>query len=984
MEIDRQSQENTIAVLENDITVLLSACSDATQELEIEVENKLLELSSATEMEKLNCSLFLEGREGGGDAVAEHQQRISSKYFKTAEKLLSTARKAQALTKQFENTRNVSTATIEDLQNKLKEAKITLENAIQERDLNQNRVSELESDAEALQNLCNEMRFRLEDYQAKEDKMKEREEEYSSLYNTLLMKEKETENPLLSASQVKSLFDKINGIEIPFAEFKIEDYELHDSAHVRKLFYIIDTVAAMHYQVNLLSHDKEELQSAVAKQVLEIEQLRKEVEEHSKNKQDCERMTSESFELADEVSARVRLLETPPLPSQSEISEIEDVIPLGKKAISPVPSAAHIKVMYFKSLNTSGLIPRKGKMIADRIDGIWVSGGRALMSRPGARLGLIAYWLFLHIWLFGTILASTYIIQFGRLLLYLANGLVILISLSRYLLLKTWIDFGESSKAANHQVLTSLQPLDYMVVAFLPGVSEQAICLEGPYRSTLKSRQNRLAYTRKFRCFAVSYCDTRKISPPKIPTAMASCDVEGGCPSDYIAISVSLLIIILLLAWSTYPFLVHKVPCPKGSSFWLPAIQVFASFNLLLSIVISVNFLKFRRRHWWQSCYIWAVWVEGPLGFGLLLSCRIVQAVQLYYIFVERRLPPIRSHIFLPIILLPWIGGAAFIHMKKPLNYRCHMGTQWMIPFVCLHALYVAALVGFTGAIRHVEFRFHELKDLWRGILVSASSIGIWIAAFILNEIHEEIAWLQVASRFLLLIMASIFVLAFFSLSSSQPLLSQMSLRKTETREFETMGQALGIPDSGLLLQREAAPVIDPNEPLDKLLLNKRFRQSFMTFADSCLAGESVHFYDEVHELAKIPVDDPVRRIYMARYIIEKYIIAGATMEVNISHRSRQEILTTLDLAHPDLFKNALNELVQLMKMNLGKDYWSSMFFLKFKEEASMRTIGHELEHMNGWNFSPRLSSVHGADDPFHQEHPSKEFGHDSHDSNLH
>ncbi|KAA8539257.1 hypothetical protein F0562_025949 [Nyssa sinensis] len=61
-----------------------------------------------------------------------------------------------------------------------------------------------------------------------------------------------------------------------------------------------------------------------------------------------------------------------------------------------------------------------------------------------------------------------------------------------------------------------------------------------------------------------------------------------------------------LLAWSTYPFLVHKVPCPKGSSFWLPPIQVFASFNLLLSIVMSVNFLKFRRRHWWQSCYIWA------------------------------------------------------------------------------------------------------------------------------------------------------------------------------------------------------------------------------------------------------------------------------------------------------------------------------------------------------------------------------------------
>ncbi|XP_034202020.1 regulator of G-protein signaling 1 isoform X2 [Prunus dulcis] len=382
---------------------------------------------------------------------------------------------------------------------------------------------------------------------------------------------------------------------------------------------------------------------------------------------------------------------------------------------------------------------------------------------------------------------------------------------------------------------------------------------------------------------------------------------------------------------------------------------------------MSVNFLKFEKRHWWQSCYAWAVWIEAPLGFGLLLSCRISQAFQLYYIFVKRCLPPIRSYIFLPLILLPWIAGAALMHIKKPLNYRCHMGTQWIIPVVSLHAIYVAILVGFTGAVRHIEFRFDELRDLWQGILVSASSIGVWVAAYILNEIHDDISWLQVVSRFALLVTASILVLSFFSISSSQPLLSQISLRKREPLAFETMGQALGIPNSGLLLPREPAPVIDPNEPLDKLLMNKRFRQSFMSFADSCLAGESVHFYEEVHELGKIPVDDPVRRIYMARHIIDKYITAGATMEVNISHRSRQAILTTSNLAQPNLFNDALNELIQLMKMNLANDYWSSTYFMKFKDEASLRS--HELQQMTSWNSpTPRLSSVRGVDDPFHQE----------------
>ncbi|OVA17600.1 Regulator of G protein signaling [Macleaya cordata] len=459
---------------------------------------------------------------------------------------------------------------------------------------------------------------------------------------------------------------------------------------------------------------------------------------------------------------------------------------------------------------------------------------------------------------------------------------------------------------------------------------------------------------------------------------MGGCAVKGGCPTDYIAVSIAALSMILLLTRSALPFLVHKIPQTRGSGFWLLFLQVFASFNLLLSLVMSVNFLKFERRHWWQSCYIWAGWFEGPFGFGLLMSCRFIQAFKLYHLFVKRRLPPMRTYILLPLILLPWIGSVAFLHIRKPLNPRCHFRNQWIIPIAGLHTSYIASMVGITRALRHIDFRFHEFKDLLQGIVVSTIAVGVWVAAYIMNEVHENIAWLQVTSRFLLLVMASILVLAFYTLSISQPLLSQMSLRKKDQLEFKTMGQALGIPDSGVLVQRASTLDIDPNEPLDKLLQNKRFRQSFMAFADSCLAGESVHFCEEVSELDKIPVNDSVRRVYMARHIIEKYIVimqyAGATMEVNISHRTRQEILDTLDLAQPGLFNNAVNELMHLMKMNLVNDYWSSMFFMKFKEESSKQHDSSELmERLMVWDYSPRLSSVHGAaDDPFHQEQPLK------------
>ncbi|KAM7269037.1 hypothetical protein ACFE04_024534 [Oxalis oulophora] len=440
---------------------------------------------------------------------------------------------------------------------------------------------------------------------------------------------------------------------------------------------------------------------------------------------------------------------------------------------------------------------------------------------------------------------------------------------------------------------------------------------------------------------------------------MGKCSNEGGCPSDYLAIVIASLSMLLLLSRLVILSCFHKVPRNKDSSFWIPIIQVFASFNFLLSNVAKTYCLLvrlFRGGLVISGEYFSApVWVEGPFGFGLMLSCRITQAFQLYSIFVRQivltficcahyrqHLPAIKSYIFLPLVLFPWLCGAA------------------------------STLVGFTAAIRHIEFRFDELKELWRGILVSGSAIGIWVTAYALNETRYDISWLQVASRFFLLLTESILVLVFFSISSSQPLLSQISLRRREPLEYGTMGQALGIPNSGLLFQCQPLPLINPNEPLDKLLLNKRFRQSFMGFADSCLAGESVHFYDEVNELQKIPLADPVKRIYMARHIIQKYVNAGATMEINISHRTRQEILTTSNLADFNLFNNAVNELLHLMKTNLAKDYWSSIFFIKFKEEFDMLSNELEPEQMTSFEFSPRLSSVHGHDDPFHQEHNPK------------
>lgn len=143
---------------------------------------------------------------------------------------------------------------------------------------------------------------------------------------------------------------------------------------------------------------------------------------------------------------------------------------------------------------------------------------------------------------------------------------------------------------------------------------------------------------------------------------------------------------------------------------------------------LSANFLTFKRRHWWQSCYVWAGKILLVFLYQKCWSSRIVFSWSyfIYYVplvdisfevysafsldwrpirfrfavelshssglpailqfcqvrtwfhyvstlcdiceiemqliickYFRRCLPPIRSYIFLPLILVPWIAGAA-------------------------------------------------------------------------------------------------------------------------------------------------------------------------------------------------------------------------------------------------------------------------------------------------------------------------------------
>ncbi|GAU16676.1 hypothetical protein TSUD_326260 [Trifolium subterraneum] len=499
-----EEKDSTIAALENDINLLLSACTDSTSELQNEVHQNLGQLGSTFEVEKLNHE---------ADEQVEHHKH--SKYADASRKLINASEKVQTLIKQFKFKSEQVDATVRDLQTKLNETTVAFELATEERDLNKDRVLLLESDIQSLQSACSDLKDKVDGYHVLEEELKKKEEEISSMHSALLAKEEESS--ILSASQLSDIFNKIDMIKIPIVESEEDDIEPHTSDPVKKLFYIIDSVSRLHHQINSLSHDKKEMQSILETKALESKDLKEEVEQLNRHSEDSKMVKNELYELTsvlekiidllgtnefivdrktkdfrevlpplekriiailsesenskskaqelgiklvgsqkviDELTTKVKLLEdsiqdkisqpeivqersiyqAPSLPAGSEITEVEEG-PLGKKTLSPVPSAAHVRNMrkgstdhlaldisvesdplinsadtnddkghVFKSLNTSGFVPKQGKLIADRIDGIWVSGSGVLMSRPRARLGLIGYLLIMHIWLLGTVL----------------------------------------------------------------------------------------------------------------------------------------------------------------------------------------------------------------------------------------------------------------------------------------------------------------------------------------------------------------------------------------------------------------------------------------------------------------------------------------------------------------------------------------------------------------------------------------------------
>ncbi|KAG6508085.1 sporulation-specific protein 15-like [Zingiber officinale] len=498
LEAHNEAQANKLVSLQKGITTLFSACNDATRELAALSDSRDSSGNTVSDSHKESFS-------GGTEEDADFYPNVS-------DNLLFSVNRIKNHFQQLLNVENIWLTSVENMKNKLNEAELISKTSVEERMICEERVSILERDLEALTELCDDLKTKIDNYQAKEDLLRDKE-----LLTTKHALDRGMNTQLLSESQISVLMDKVNKLEIPYIESGTLNAGVHFSDSAEKLFFIIDEVNAMQQKMEILKHEKEDMHLILASHVHEIEHLKKAIEENNTHFQELElkkndllemnedleriikklggydalhdqkslsskllltmldrliissmleseklKSRAQEFEanlqakddLVHELSDKVKTLEdsihalslllestkestifeATPSKGGSEISEIEDVGLLGKNSILPVSTAAQLRTMrkgsddhlvlnidsgfaqsvvaaetdakghVFKSLNTSGLIPKQGKLIADRLDSIWVSGEQLLMRRPGARLGLIAYWFLMHLWLLGAIL----------------------------------------------------------------------------------------------------------------------------------------------------------------------------------------------------------------------------------------------------------------------------------------------------------------------------------------------------------------------------------------------------------------------------------------------------------------------------------------------------------------------------------------------------------------------------------------------------
>ncbi|CAN0929299.1 Trans-Golgi network-localized SYP41-interacting protein 1 [Linum grandiflorum] len=312
---ERDSFQSRVVELETDVDALRILCQKLRDELgdceSILKERGLLQ-SRVVE---------LEAKLGDYESISSERDVLKTGVAELQDKIEASRNSFQQLSSKlvdFESIkreRDLFQSRVEELEAKQEDYDSLKKKSTSERDVLKTRVAELQDEIEASRNSFQQLSSKLVDFesiererdllQSRVAELEAKLEDYDSLKKKLLMKEQEATDPLMSTSELKTLFDKLSRIEV-YAEVGTAGSQ--SSADVDKLFYIVDIFPQLQNQIHVSVSEKDQLQSTVSRQILEIELLKDDVQIHSRNQQDLETMKGEISEITVGLEKIINLL----------------------------------------------------------------------------------------------------------------------------------------------------------------------------------------------------------------------------------------------------------------------------------------------------------------------------------------------------------------------------------------------------------------------------------------------------------------------------------------------------------------------------------------------------------------------------------------------------------------------------------------------------------------------------------------------------
>lgn len=120
---------------------------------------------------------------------------------------------------------------------------------------------------------------------------------------------------------------------MPLGGAEVGNQEVHGLDDLRKLVYVIDSFAGLQNQLDLLSHDKKELQSTAEKQNFEIEHLKEEMKKVNTYEKDCKMMKDELLELSKGLENVIQKLGGNNLVGAQKVAGVSGLLPILEKLV---------------------------------------------------------------------------------------------------------------------------------------------------------------------------------------------------------------------------------------------------------------------------------------------------------------------------------------------------------------------------------------------------------------------------------------------------------------------------------------------------------------------------------------------------------------------------------------------------------------------------------------------------------------------------